>query len=75
MSRRLIMGRLILTGLTKNKHHELSLDYTEVNGEEKCIINCKCGWQGELKMFRHYGGTKELSRLWDVHSKVRVKKK
>ena len=68
------MGRIILTGLTKNKHHDFSLDYIEIDGEEKCIVNCKCGWKGELMMFRHYGGTKELDKLWDTHSKVRVKK-
>ncbi len=73
-SRGLKMGRVILTGLTKNKHHDLSLDYIEVDGDEKCVVNCKCGWQGELEMFRHYGGTKELERLWATHSKTRVKK-
>ena len=68
------MGRVILTGLTKNNHHKLSLDYTVVEGIEKCVVNCKCGWRGELKMFRHYGGTKELERLWDDHSRTKVKK-
>ena len=73
-SRGLKMGRVILTGLTKNKHPDLSLDYIAVDGDEKCVVNCKCGWQGKLKMFRHYGGTKELERLWATHSKTRVKK-
>jgi hypothetical protein len=69
------MGQIILTGLTKNNHHEFSLEYTKVDGDDRCFVNCKCGWQGELKMFRNYGGTKELSKLWDTHSKTKVKKR
>jgi hypothetical protein len=63
------MGRILLTGLTKNKHHEFKLEYEIQNGTEHCIVYCKCGWRGEIKYFHNYAGVKELERLWDAHSK------
>ena len=69
------MGKVILTGLTKNKDHEFELKYEIVEDQERCLVHCKCGWVSELFQFRNYGGTKELSKLWDVHSQKRIKKK
>lgn len=66
------MGRIILTGLTKNRDHKFSLDYVVVDDKERCIVNCVCGWQGEILSFQNYGGTKELAKLWDEHSKKRI---
>ena len=69
------MGRVILTGLTKNLQHEFQLKYETVENQERCWVMCKCGWIGELIQFGNYGGTKELSKLWDEHSKKSVRKR
>lgn len=67
------MGGIVLTGLTKNKHHEFKLRYVTIDEIEKCMIDCKCGWVGELLNFRNYGGTKEIARIWEQHSKIDAK--
>lgn len=68
------MGRIILTGLTKNKNHEFKLDYVVINDREVCVVECKCGWKGEIKYFQNYAGTKELAKLWETHSRLKPKK-
>lgn len=67
------MGRLILTGLTKAKGHEFKLRYNEFENEEKCWVDCTCGYVQELFHFRNYGGIKELEKVWATHTSSRRK--
>jgi hypothetical protein len=66
MSRRLIMGSIILTGITHRKH-QFSLTYPEVDGVMICMANCKCGYEVEINHFWNYGGLKYLQRKWEQH--------
>jgi hypothetical protein len=63
------MGRIILTGLTKNGKHEFELRYIFIDEIEHCLVVCKCGFESEIIHFNNYAGTKELSRIWDHHVK------
>ena len=65
------MGRLILTGLTKNKKHEFKLRYAQDKNLEKCWVDCSCGYSEELLKFDNYGGIKELETIWDKHIRKR----
>jgi hypothetical protein len=66
MSRRLIMGSIILTGISHGKH-KFSLDYPVIDGVEICTARCKCGYEVEIINFRTYGGTKDLQMKWEKH--------
>jgi hypothetical protein len=66
MSRRLIMGSIILTGISHGKH-QFSLTYPEAAGVMICIAQCKCGYEVEIINFRSYGGTKDLQKKWEKH--------
>ena len=66
MSRRLIMGSIILTGISHGKH-QFSLEYPVVEGVMICMAHCKCGYEVEIINFRNYGGTKDLQMKWDKH--------
>ena len=66
MSRRLIMGSIILTGISHGKH-QFSLTYPEVEGVMICMAHCKCGYETEIINFRSYGGAKDLQRKWEKH--------
>jgi len=66
MSRRLIMGSIILTGISNGKH-QFSLSYPEVDGVVICMAHCKCGYDVEIINFRSYGGTKDLQMRWEKH--------
>ena len=66
MSRRLIMGSIILTGISHGKH-QFSLNYPEVEGVTICMAKCKCGYEVEIINFRSYGGTKDLQMKWEKH--------
>jgi hypothetical protein len=66
MSRRLIMGSIILTGISHGKH-QFSLTYPEVEGVVICMAHCKCGYEVEIINFRSYGGAKDLQKKWEKH--------
>jgi hypothetical protein len=66
MSRRLIMGSIILTGISHGKH-QFSLTYPELEGVMICMAHCKCGYEVEINNFRSYGGTKDLQKKWEKH--------
>ena len=66
MSRRLIMGSIILTGISHGKH-QFSLTYPEVDGVTICMARCNCGYEVEIINFRSYGGTRDLQRKWEKH--------
>jgi len=66
MSRRYIMGSIILTGLSHGRH-KFSLDYPEVEGIIICRAHCKCGYEVEIINFRNYGGSKDLQMKWEKH--------
>ena len=66
MSRRLIMGSIILTGISHGKH-QFSLNYPEIEGKTICMAKCKCGYEVEIINFRSYGGTKDLQMKWEKH--------
>ena len=66
MSRRLIMGSIILTGLRFGEH-SFSLNYPVVDGQMICVAHCKCGYEVEIINFRNYGGTKDLQMKWEKH--------
>jgi hypothetical protein len=61
MSRRLIMGSIILTGISHGKH-QFSLTYPEVDGVMICMAHCKCGYEVEIINFNNYGGTRDLQK-------------
>ena len=63
-----IMGRLILTGLTKSAKHYFKLRYELVEGIEHCWVDCKCGYSTEILNFRTYGGVKEIEKVWTKHT-------
>jgi len=64
----LVMGRLILTGLTKSAKHEFKLRYEGENEAEHCWVDCKCGFSIEVVNFRTYGGIKEVEKIWTKHT-------
>ena len=66
MSRRLIMGSIILTGISHGKH-QFSLEYQVVEGVVRCMAHCKCGYEVEIINFRSYGGIKDLQKKWEIH--------
>ena len=66
MSRRLIMGSIILTGISHGKH-QFSLNYPEVEGVSICMAKCKCGYEVEIFYFKNYGGIKYLQKMWEMH--------
>jgi hypothetical protein len=66
MSRRLIMGSIILTGISHGKH-QFSLEYPEVSGVMICMAHCKCGYEVEINNFRNYGGGQDLEMKWQKH--------
>jgi hypothetical protein len=66
MSRRLIMGSIILTGISHRKH-QFSLTYPEIEGVMICMAHCKCGYEVEIINFRGYGGIKDLQKKWEIH--------
>jgi hypothetical protein len=66
MSRRLIVGSIILTGISHGKH-QFSLTYPEVEGQTICMAHCKCGYEVEIFNFKSYGGTKDLQMKWEKH--------
>ena len=66
MSRRLIMGSIILTGISHGKH-QFSLEYPVVEGVTICMAHCKCGYEVEIINFRSYGGGKDLEKKWQKH--------
>jgi hypothetical protein len=66
MSRRLIMGSIILTGISHGKH-QFSLTYPEVDGVMICMAHCKCGYEVEIINFNNYGGTRDLQKKWEKH--------
>jgi len=66
MSRRLIMGSIILTGISHGKH-QFSLTYPELERVMICMAHCKCGYEVEIINFRSYGGTKDLQKKWEIH--------
>ena len=61
------MGRLILTGLTKTKNHEFTLDYVLDLNIERCFAKCKCGFSEEIPHYYNYAGVKELEVIWSLH--------
>ena len=62
----LLMGRIILTGISQGKH-KFRLEYSIVEGKEICMAICKCGYEVEILYFENYGGVKYLQREWDKH--------
>ena len=64
----LVMGRLILTGLTKSSKHNFVLRYEFIEGKEHCWVDCICGFSQELIAFNNYGGVKEVERVWNSHT-------
>jgi hypothetical protein len=62
-----LMGGLILTGLTKTKGHEFSLEYLEESGKQLCKAKCTCGFSEDIPHFYNYAGVKELEKIWDLH--------
>jgi hypothetical protein len=66
MSRRLIMGSIILTGISHGKH-QFSLTYPEPEGVMICMAHCNCGYEVEIINFNNYGGTKDLQKKWEKH--------
>ena len=68
------MGRLILTGLTKTKNHEFTLDYVVDSNREQCFAKCKCGFSEEILHYYNYAGVKELERIWDLHINSRKRR-
>jgi hypothetical protein len=66
MSRRLMMGSIILTGISHGKH-QFSLTYPKLEGVMICMAHCKCGYEVEIINFRNYGGTKDLQKKWEWH--------
>jgi len=69
------MGQLILTGLTKIKGHEFSLEYLEQSGKQVCLAKCTCGFSEDIPHFYNYAGVKELERVWDLHIKSKKRGK
>jgi hypothetical protein len=69
------MGQIILTGLTKTKGHEFSLEYKEAANGRVCIANCTCGISEPIPHFYNYAGVKELERIWNSHIASRRKGK
>jgi hypothetical protein len=63
-----LMGRLILTGLTKNKNHNFVLRYEPTDSGERCWVDCRCGFSQELLFFHNYAGIKALERVWTSHT-------
>jgi len=63
-----LMGRLILTGLTRNKNHNFALRYEPTDSGERCWVDCRCGFSQELLLFHDYAGIKELERAWNSHT-------
>jgi Ni,Fe-hydrogenase III small subunit len=61
------MGKLILTGLTKNGRHNLKLDYQKIDESTVCIVVCTCGFQKRIVHFETYAGVKELEAVWKMH--------
>jgi hypothetical protein len=49
MSRRLIMGSIILTGISHGKH-QFSLTYPEIKGVMICMAKCSCGYEVILSL-------------------------
>jgi hypothetical protein len=68
MSRRLIMGSIILTGLSHNGH-KFSLTYPEIEDKVKCFAHCSCGYEVEIVYFKSYSGVKNVQRRWEEHIK------
>jgi hypothetical protein len=66
MSRRLIMGSIILTGISHGKH-QFSLTYPELEGVMICMAKCNCGYEVEILYFKNYGGIKYLQKMWEIH--------
>ena len=62
----LLMGRIILTGISKGKH-KFSLEYPVAKGKMICMAICKCGYEVEILYFENYGGTKDLQMKWEMH--------
>jgi len=62
------MGRLILTGLTKSANHNFKLCYEGEGANERCWVDCKCGYSVEVLNFRTYGGVKEVEKIWTKHT-------
>jgi len=70
MSRGLLMGSIILTGISYGKH-QFSLTYPEVEGVTICMAECKCGYEVEILYFKNYGGIKYLQMMWEKHIRTR----
>jgi len=62
----LLMGRIILTGISQGKH-KFRLEYSIVEGIEICMAICKCGYEVEILYFENYGGVKDLQMKWEKH--------
>ena len=66
ISRREIMGSIILTGLS-HRRHKVSLNYPDVEGIMICRAQCKCGYKVEFINFRNYGSGNDLQMKWEEH--------
>jgi hypothetical protein len=66
MSRRLIMGSIILTGISHGKH-QFSLSYPELEGVMICMAHCKCGYEVEIPNFNSYAAGKYIQWVWEKH--------
>ncbi len=60
------LGSIILTGLSSGKH-KFALRYSKANEETRCMAECICGYQVEIKHFNSWAGTRELQMKWEEH--------
>jgi hypothetical protein len=64
--------QIVLTQLAKSDHHEFRLEFTDTDGEARCIINCNCGFKRELFDYKNYCGLKELENTWKAHIENKI---
>jgi len=60
------MGEIILTRLSFG-NHQFTLDYSIVEGKQKCVAYCTCDYMIEIPNFRSYGAVKYLQLKWEEH--------
>lgn len=54
------MGRLISTGIS-NQGHPMDFRYVGEGADQKCFMCCECGWEVEIKSFRHSWSLMEIN--------------